>query len=178
MTPCRDTPTVCSCRLSSRGRLVRGTSVSVPGLVPVFVEHRIFFWCRYFLLRRFARPVTWPRRLATLGPDFYVGSSLMDSRDSALETWSLVASHFERGIALAEEYPFVVRDAMMISLSRGLTVTARWPGVRHMMMCEVYLRIDHGPSYDRQEVSKCVGEYKTLVEQVLCSLAEMTKASE
>ena len=178
MTPCHDTPTVCSRRLSSRGRLVRGTSIAVPGLAPVFVEHRTFFWCRYLLLRRFARPVAWPRRLVTLGPDFYVGSSLMDSRDSALKTWLLVASHFERGIALAEEYPFVVRDAMMISLSRGLTVTARWPRIRHVMMCEVYLPIDHGPSYDRQEASRCVEEYKTLVKQVLCSLAEVTEVFE
>lgn len=172
MIPSKDAPVVSSRRLPSSGQLIRATSVSALCLAPVFVEHRTYYWCRYLLLRRFLCPVAWPRHVTTLGPDFYVGSSMMCSRDSALGAWSLVASHFERCLALAEEYLFVVRDAMMISLSRGFAVSARWPFFRRALTFEVYLRMDHGRSYDKQGAVRCVEAYKTLVTEVLLTLAE------
>ena len=177
MVLARDTPIVRSRRLPSCGRLIRATIVSPLRLAPVFVEHKIYCWCRYLLLRRFLSPVVWPRYVMTLSPDFYVGSSIMCSRRSALRTWSLVASHVERCIALAREYPFVVRDTMIISLGRVFAMTARWPVLQRALMFEVSFRIDDGPSYDKLAALRCVEAYKTVATEVLSAITATTGVS-
>ncbi len=168
--PSKEQPVIGSRRLPSCGTVIYGTSTCSLCPAPLYIEHRAYYWPRYLLLRRFGQPVTWPRRLLNLGNGFYVGSSIVWSRDSALEAWSRVAPHFERGIELAGEHAFVVRDATMISLKRGFTLVARRLAPRRAVVCEVYLRMDYGRSYSKREALQCVESYETLVKQIFCSL--------